>query len=263
MTLILTRRDVIDLLDVDRCIAAVREAFRLDADRQTIAAGVLGFHAADGGFHFKGAGILRDRTWFAGKLNANFPANPPRFGLPTIQGVVILCDGETGSPLALMDSSALTAMRTGAATAVAAEHLARADSRVATICGCGVQGRSQLRAVCRVRPIDRVLVFDVDEDRSHTFAREMSDDSGIDVRPASDLGQAVRKSDVCITCTPSRRPLLRPGDVSPGTFIAAVGADAPGKQELDSALMAAATIVVDHLEQCATLGSCATPWRPV
>jgi len=64
----------------------------------------------------------------------------------------------------------------------------------------------------------------------------------------------VRESDVCVTCTPSRRPLLRPGDVSPGTFIAAVGADAPGKQELDSALMAAATIVVDHLEQCATLG---------
>ena len=253
MTLILTRRDVAALLDIDACIAAVREAFRLDADGRTMPARVLGVHAAEGGFHFKAAGLVRGRTWFAGKLNANFPANPARFGLPTIQGVIALCDGGNGALLALMDSIEITALRTAAATAVAAEHLARPDSRVVTICGCGSQGRSQLRALRAVRSIERVWAFDSDAERSQRFAREMAEPA-LDVRGAASLGEAARASDICVTCTPSHRPILGPADVSPGTFVAAVGADSDDKQELAPALMAAGTVVVDVLDQCAAIG---------
>jgi ornithine cyclodeaminase/alanine dehydrogenase-like protein (mu-crystallin family) len=133
MTLILTRGDVATLLTLDACIAAVERAFALQGESRALGPGILGLHVPDGGFHVKAAGLPLSRLYVAVKLNANFPANGPRRGLPTIQGVIALSDGESGRPLALMDSMEITALRTGAATAVAARHLARPDARTATI----------------------------------------------------------------------------------------------------------------------------------
>jgi alanine dehydrogenase len=161
MTLLLTRGDVAALLTLDECIAAVEHAFALQAEGKALGPGVLGLHVPGGGFHVKAAGLRLSRFYVAAKLNANFPDNPAR-GLPTIQGVVVLSDGETGQPLALMDSMEITALRTGAATAVAARHLARPDARVATIIGCGRQGRIQLAALARVRKLERVYAVDRD-----------------------------------------------------------------------------------------------------
>jgi alanine dehydrogenase len=209
----------------------------------------------DGGFHIKAAGLtFHGRSFYAAKVNANFPLNPERFGLPTIQGVVVLCDAERGRPLALLDSMELTALRTAAATGVAARYLARPDSRVATVCGCGVQGRVQLRALTQVLRLENVYAFDHDPARAEGFAREMSEALGVRVEVVPDLRRAVGESDVCVTCTPSRQPLLTRGDVRAGAFVAAVGADNPRKQELDPSLMASAKIVVDILEQCAVIG---------
>ena len=137
---------------MEACIEAVEHAFRLHGESRAEPPGILAMHATEGSFHIK-AGILDlGRRYFAAKTNANFPGNPARFRLPTIQGVVLLADADQGSPLALMDSAEITALRTGAATAVAAKHLARADASVATVCGCGLQGRAQLRALAAVRP---------------------------------------------------------------------------------------------------------------
>ena len=116
---ILSRRDVVELLPIQDCIAAVENAFRLHADRRTLGPGVLGVSAPGGGFHIKAAGLVGERSYFAAKTNANFPDNPQRCGLPTIQGTVVLADALTGVPLAMMDSGSVTALRTGAATAVA------------------------------------------------------------------------------------------------------------------------------------------------
>jgi alanine dehydrogenase len=254
-TIVLTRRDVVDLLSMDECIDAVERAFRLYAEGRTIAPGVLGAHVDGGGFHVKTAGLPPgDRAYFAAKVNANFPGNRERFGLPTIQGVIALFDLENGYPLALLDSGEITSVRTAAATAVAARYLARADSAVVTICGCGVQGRDQLRALARVRPVRTVLAFDVDRARAEEYAMVMARDLRVHVEAAETLRDAVRQSDICITCTTSRRALLYAGDVAPGTFVAAVGADNPDKQEIDAALLAQSTVVVDVLEQCATIG---------
>jgi alanine dehydrogenase len=138
-TLVLTDRDVVGLLDVEACIDAVERAFALHAEGRMIAPGVLGAHAGDGGFHVKTAGLpYADRPYFAAKVNANFPRNDERFGLPTIQGVIALFDAEKGRVLALLDSAQITSVRTGAAPAVAARYLARPDAHTATICGCGV-----------------------------------------------------------------------------------------------------------------------------
>jgi alanine dehydrogenase len=254
-TLLLTRGEVASLLGLAECIEAVEAAFRLHAEGLSLPLGVLETLIEGGGFHIKAAGLKHTGGgYFAAKINANFPLNPERFRLPTIQGVVVLCDAERGRPLAVMDSMELTALRTAAATGVAAKHLARPDSKVVTVCGCGVQGRAQLRAVAQVIPVEKVYASDLDDARAESFAREMSEELGIEVEPAPGLREATSRSDVCVTCTPSRVPLLARGDVRAGSFVAAVGADNPLKQEIDPSLMASARIVVDILEQCATIG---------
>jgi alanine dehydrogenase len=253
-TLLLSGWEVRSLLSIDECIGAVENAFRLHGEGKAAPPGVLGIHAHEGGFHIK-AGLLQlGRSYFAAKVNANFPQNGTRFALPTIQGVIVLSDGENGRPLAVMDSIAITTLRTGAATAVAAKYLARKDSRVATICGCGNQGRIQLRALDRVLQLEKAYAYDTTEARATQFSHELSSELRLTSTPVTDLSVAVRQSDICITCTPSTRYFLRGQDVKPGTFIAAVGADNPEKQELEPALMASSTIVVDILEQCATIG---------
>jgi ornithine cyclodeaminase/alanine dehydrogenase-like protein (mu-crystallin family) len=211
-------------------------------------------HVPNGGFHVK-AGLLDfDRSYFAAKVNGNFPENSSRFGLPTIQGMIILCDAEHGTPLAVMDSRDITSLRTAAATALAAKYLARQDSRTITICGCGNQGRVQLRALSRVLHVEAVFAYDKSEEQSLLYSHELASELNILVTPARDLVAAVRQSDVCVTCTPSRQPLLGPDDVRPGTFVAAVGADNPQKQELFPALMARSKVVCDIIEQCAAMG---------
>jgi alanine dehydrogenase len=253
-TLVLTRRDVQDLLGLDECLAAAESALRLQAEGRILGPAVVGIPSREGGFHIKAAGLEDGRVYFAAKTNANFPGNPGRVGLPTIQGVIVLCDGEDGRALALMDSIEVTLRRTAAATALAARHLARADAATATVVGCGTQGWAQLRALTRVLPLSRVYAFDTDPAAAEGFARELSAELSIDVCAVRDLVEAAPATRVWATCTPSRSPILRREDVAPGAFVAALGADSEEKQELDPALMAAATIVVDVLDQCAAFG---------
>ena len=256
-TLILTREDVVRLLDMRDCIAAVERAFLRHANGETIPPGVLGAHVDGGGFHVKAAGLLGvgadGRSVFAAKINANFPRNPVRHALPTIQGVIALFDGTDGRVLALFDSIAITSLRTAAATAVAAKHLAPDDGMV-VICGCGEQGRSQLRALTCVRSVRRALAFDERPERAVRFAEEMSAALGLDVGVLRDVRDAGPGVNIWITCTPSRRWFLGRAHVSPGAFVAAVGADSPEKQELEPELLARNVVVTDVLEQCATIG---------
>lgn len=253
-TLLLRRSEVAALLPLDDCIAGVEAAFRLHAQGRTLRPAVLGVPSGDGGFHLKTAGLTVERTWFAVKCNGNFPGNPARLGMPAIQGMIVLYDGDDGSPLAVLDSTEITTLRTGAATALAAKHLAREDARVATICGCGNQGRAQLRSLLRVRALDRVFAFDADLGVARAFAVEMAGECGIAVEPVADLPAAARASDIIVTCTPARRYILDAGDVRPGTFVAGVGADSETKWEIDPQLFARARVVVDSLDQCAAIG---------
>lgn len=253
-TLLLTGRDVVALLTIEECMAAVEDAFKLHGEGKTQPPGILGVHSHGGGFHIKAGVMDLDRPYFAAKINANFQRNPKQVGLPTIQGVVVLCDADNGYPLALMDSIEITIQRTGAATAIAAKHLARSNSKTATICGCGNQGRISLRGLTKVRPIQKVWAYDVDQKAAQRFADELAEELGIDIEPVSDLRTAVRQSDICVTCTPSKQYFVKEEFVAPGTFIAAVGADSSDKQELEPALLSRSQVVVDVLEQCATIG---------
>jgi ornithine cyclodeaminase/alanine dehydrogenase-like protein (mu-crystallin family) len=215
---------------------------------------VLGTHVTDGGFHVKTAGFEKERFYYAAKINGNFPQNPVRHGLPTIQGVLSLHDARDGRLLALMDSMEITTIRTAAASAVAAKYLARSDSRIMMIIGCGIQGKSQLRAISRVCAIERAFASDVDAARAASFASDMSDAHGITVTAVPHYRDSLRECDIIVTCTPAREALIDREDVSPGTFIAAVGTDSEVKQEIAPGLLASSTVVADVLDQCALIG---------
>lgn len=252
--LVLAREELARLLTIDDHIAAAETAFRLLGEGKADLPPPLHIGADGGAFHAKGGALPLARRYVAIKVNGNFPGNPERFGLPTIQGAILLLDGERGSPLALMDSVGMTAARTAAATALAARHLARPNSATVTICGCGAQAHDQLAYLARILPLTRAHVWDLDEDRAEQFAGRMAADLGMAVSPAGDLGVAARESDVIVTCTTARDPFLRLEHVAPGTFVAAVGADNPDKQELGPALLANARLFTDLTAQCEHMG---------
>jgi ornithine cyclodeaminase/alanine dehydrogenase-like protein (mu-crystallin family) len=254
-SLVLARADVARLLSVDACIEAIERAFVAHGEGRTLPPAILGVPAGEGGFHIKAAGVTLGRRYFAAKVNGNFAQNPQRGGgLPAIQGVIVLADADTGSPLAILDSIEITALRTAATSALAAKHLARPTASVATVVGCGVQGRYHVRALARVLALERVWLHDMVPDRARALGDDLTAELGLPVMATTDLHAAVRGSDVCVTCTPAQSPVLGPADVPPGLFLAAIGADREDKQELEPEVLASAAVVVDHLEQCATIG---------
>ncbi|HKR54084.1 MAG TPA: ornithine cyclodeaminase family protein [Chthoniobacterales bacterium] len=250
--LLLSRSDVEEILSLAECIEAVENVFRWQGEGRIPAPGILGVNTPRGGLHVKAACLPGDPGYIVAKLNTNFPDNGAAFGLPTIQGVIVVFAANNGAVVAVLDSMEITIKRTAAATAVAAEYLARKNSRVATICGCGRQAAAQLRALCTVLPLERIFAFDLSKDVARNFAATLSTECRID--PVRDLSEAICQSDVVVTCTPSRRFFVRQEAVKAGTFIAAVGADAEEKQEIDPALMASAKVVADSVDQACTIG---------
>lgn len=251
--LVLSRADIARLMDFPAYVDAVEAGFRAAANGQAVAPPASALHVPGGSFHAKGAALLDgEAPVVAIKLNGNFPGNRAANGLPTVQGVLYLADGANGRPLAVMDSIEVTIMRTGAATAVAARHLARRDSRVATICGAGVQGRIQAIAVASACKLELMHIWDIRPEAATALAQELADLLRIDVR-AGDLAKA-RESDIIVTCTSAQQAFLTANLVRPGTFIAAVGADNSDKSEIDPALYATSLVVVDSLEQAAEIG---------
>jgi len=184
------------------------------------------------------------------------PNNPDRFGLPTVMGLVVYSDPESAYPLAVIDGTELTRLRTGAAAGVATDHLAAEDARTLGLVGAGEQARTQLSAVAAVRDIERVVVTDLDEDAVAAFV-DHATAAGFEA--AGGTPEAVAACDVVSTTTPARDPVLRAEWLSPGTHVNAIGADAEGKQELDPTIFAEAAVVVDDWEQCAHSGEINVP----
>jgi ornithine cyclodeaminase/alanine dehydrogenase-like protein (mu-crystallin family) len=247
---VISRRELASLMDPDAYLAAVEAAFRAHAEGRADVPPPMHIPMEAGGFHAKGALVALDRPYVAVKVNSNFPGNPAR-GLPTIQGAVLLFSGKDGRLLAILDSIEITAKRTAAASALAARHLARQDSSTIAICGCGEQGRAQLAAISRVMPLKRVVAWDIDAAKAERFAR---DTPRLEARATPDLAGATRGADIIVTATSSKAAFLTRGHVSPGTFIAAIGADNPHKSEIAPQLMAHAKVVADLVSQGEAMG---------
>lgn len=253
-TLLLSASDVRSLLDLKECIAAVEQCFRLLGEGKLPAPQILALHAPDGGLHIKAALWRGDHDYFVAKANANFPGNPAKHGLPTIQGVIVVSDARTGELLALLDSVEITAQRTAAASAVAAKYLARKDSSRLALFGCGRQGLMHVHALAYVVPIREVHFVEPNDATAEQFTQALANDSDLRLHRHADVASALAHADVIATCTPARQFFIRAADVRLGTFIAAVGADSEHKQEIDAALFPNARVVVDSLDQCATIG---------
>jgi ornithine cyclodeaminase/alanine dehydrogenase-like protein (mu-crystallin family) len=254
-TLVLSRAAIAGRVAPLDYVEAVEHAFRALAAGaiDSLPAGhVPGEHGA---FHIKSAVAKDGERRAAIKINGNFPGNPRATGLPTIQGCIVLVDATNGRLLALMDSIEITALRTAAASAVATRHLARRDAATIALVGCGVQARYHLDSLLALPgfAFRALRLFDVDRARAEalgTEARGRGLEVTIDAAPAA----ASRHADVVVTCTPSSQPILYAADVRSGTFIAAVGADSPQKNEIAPDLMAAAHVVPDIGAQAAAMG---------
>jgi alanine dehydrogenase len=183
----------------------------------------------------------------------NVHANNPDKGLPTVMAIMVLNSPQTGAPMALLGGTYLTSMRTGAAGVVAAKYLARKDSKVVGIVGAGVQGRTQLMGLSRHFSIETVKVADLDLARCRNFEEECRTFLDCNYLCATDV-KDVCDCDILVTATPSRSPLVKTGWISEGTHINAIGADAKGKQELESDILLRAKVVVDDISQASHSG---------
>jgi ornithine cyclodeaminase len=199
--------------------------------------------------------FIPGRPGFAIKVSPGFFDNPER-GLPSLSGMMLLLSARTGRPEALhLDNGYLTDLRTAAAGAVVARHLAREDARVAGVLGAGIQARLQLEALGLVRPIARALVWARDGAKADAYADAMTRRLGLEVIPVESVEKLVLESDVVVTTTPARDPLVVADWLHPGLHVTALGADAPDKNELHPGVLERADLVVcDSRAQCARLG---------
>ena len=172
---------------------------------------------------------------------------------------ILLIDPKTGYNIAVLDGTLITDMRTGAAGALAAKYLSKKDARRVAFVGAGQQARTQLAALMVVRKIKEVMVYDLSAERAEQFCKWAKGKFNLKAQAAKTVHNATINCDIVVTTTPSRKPVVQPQDISPGTHINAIGADAPGKQELSSALVKKAKIVIDEWEQSSHSGEINVP----
>ena len=168
--------------------------------------------------------------------------------LPYIQGMVSLFDGNNGTPRAILDGMTITSLRTGAASGLATQLLSRENSAICTIFGAGVQGRTQLEAVCAIRDIKKAIVYDAIPIAAETFAREMSTALGIEIVVAKNSTEAVKDTDIICCASISETPVFDNNDLPEGVHINAVGSYKPHVQEVPEEMVLRSRLYVDHRE---------------
>ena len=256
-TLLLDPADVTESASMAQVIDAVESAFAADArgDTRMPAKSYIDLPQHDGDFRSMPAYIDAGDWEAAGvKWVNSHPENPDRHDLPTVMGTMIYSDPATAFPLAIMDGTRLTRLRTGAAAAVATRYLAREDATSLGLVGAGIQAHSQLEAVAQVREIERVVVADRDPDAIAALRERYGET--YDVSEGS-IDEAAA-CDVVSTTTPVREPIVT--SVGPETHVNAMGADAEGKHEIADAVLQHATVVIDDHAQCTHSGEINVPW---
>jgi alanine dehydrogenase len=251
-TLVLTQRDVASLLTMEAAVPAVEAAFRAHGRGEALMPPkvYVALEAEGGDFRAMPAYI----AGAAGvKWVNSHPNNPARYGLPSVMGLYVLSDPANAFPLAVMDGTLLTAYRTGAAAAVASKYLAKPSPKTLGLVGCGVQARYLLDAHRHLYGAHafEVLCADSSPEAATRFAAEWGG-RAVSLEEASG-------ADIVCTSTPSREPVVRRAWVRPGAHVNAMGADAPGKQELDPALLDHARVVIDDYEQATHSGEINVP----
>lgn len=180
------------------------------------------------------------------------------YGLPAVMALIILSDPKTGFPLAVMDGTLITNLRTGAAGGVAAKYLANQDSKIVSLIGCGAQARTQLMALKELFKISQVRIYDRVNSQAEIFRKKMSY-LGLAIKNCASIKDCLKGCAIAVTTTPSREPIVQSAWVKEGAHINAIGADAQGKQELDPAILKKAKVVVDDITQAIHSGEINVP----
>ncbi len=251
-TLVLSEKDVKKSLSLDEVTDAVESAFRMKGlgHAQMPPKQYLFMNKYNGDLRTMPA-YLEENDVVAVKVVNSHPENRKRHGLPTVMATIILFDPRTGAPEAIMGGTWITALRTGAAGAIAAKYLAKANPKTVGVVGAGTQARTQLMGLQTIfNTIEDVRVWDLNEKAALKYAKEMkSKYNQVSICSVKSIEKAVQGADIIVTATPSRKPLVSADWVDEGTHINCVGADAPGKQELDPAILVKSKIVVDDWDQ--------------
>jgi alanine dehydrogenase len=258
-TLMLSRKEIEEILPLKEVIKAVQDSYRefglntaivpprIRIDIERYNANILVMPAYLTGMDALGTKLVTTHLENS-KLN-----------LPTVIGTIILNDPKTGVPMAILDGTYITAMRTGAAGAVAAKYLSREDSSTTTIIGTGVQGRSQLMALCEVREIKRVFAFDVDRSKCQQYVAEMKKRIDAEFVRTDNLQESVRQSDIVVAATSSSDPVIKGDWVMEGCHITGIGSHSPNARELDENVIAKASKIVLDTWDAKKVGDIAYP----
>lgn len=245
-----SREDIRKALPMRDAIEVVKKAFvQLSAGRATVPNRIQIEVPEHNGTTLIMPGYLKDDQQMAVKIVSVFPDNPS-MGLPSIDALVVVVDPKTGVCSSILEGSTLTALRAGAATGAATELLARQDASTAAIFGAGVQGRTQLEAVCAARDVTEAWIYDVNGESAENFASEMNRQLSIPVNVAKDPSEAVKNADIICTVTTSANPVFDDGDLQKGAHINAAGVYKTHMREIPPETVQRARVVVDSFQAC-------------
>ncbi|MEO5877588.1 MAG: ornithine cyclodeaminase family protein [Streptosporangiaceae bacterium] len=252
MTVLLSAGDLRRFLDVEASLEALRQGFSSPHAQSWPPQRIRQALPSEGSIAIILPGLLPDIPAYTVKVNAKYPGSDP-----AITGVICLHDLETGRLLALLDSSTVTAWRTGLSAALATHLLALPTATTLGIVGAGAQAALTMRGLTHLRPLKKAVIYDLELSASRRLADAWRDRE-VDCVVARNLQEVTDTCDMIIAATWSRRPLLRLQDVRPGVHITSLGADEPGKAELDSALLRDARVIVDDADLAVTSGALGT-----
>lgn len=262
-TLILTDDEVKKLLSMSEVVEAVELAFKQKAlGRVQMPAKIYLYYKKFNGDLRAMPTFLEDLDISAVKIVNVHPDNPLKNDIPTVMAVITLIDPKTGAPFAIIGGTTLTDMRTGAAGGIAAKYLAKSNPKTIGLVGAGAQAKTQLMALLEVyKKLEEVKVWSRTEETKKTFVTETQQAYGnsVQVIPAPSIRKAVEGTDIVVTTTPSREPLVTNDMLSAGMHLNCIGADAVGKEELDPNILKRAKIVVDDWEQASHSGEINVP----
>ena len=262
-TLLLTEKDVKQLLTMDEVMEAVESAFKAKGlGHAQMPAKVYLFYNKYKGDLRAMPSYLEELDISAVKIVNVHPENRAKYGLPTVMAIIILVNPKNGAPMAIMSGAWATGMRTGAAGGIAAKYLAKKDSKVVGLVGAGAQARTQLMALLSLyKKLEEVRVWSLPDGTKEAFVDEMEPKYGdaAKIIAVESVKDAVEGADIVVTITPSRKTLVSNDWVEPGMHFNCIGADAPGKQELDPAILTRAKIIIDDWEQASHSGEINVP----
>lgn len=254
----LTDSKIRELITIPQALRISEQAFKAHGQNKVQMPAKIYLHLDNYRGDFRAMPAYLEKPQACGIKWVNVHPENKKHGLPSVMALIILNDPKTGIPLAVMEGTFITNLRTGAAGGIAAKYLARKDSSRIALIGCGAQAQTQLMALNEIFNIKTVFLYDCLKNQTTVFLKKTRH-LGLKMTVSGSIQDCVREADIVVTTTPSHRPILKAQWINKGTHINAIGADAPGKEELEAPLLKRAKIVVDDIAQACHSGEINVP----